>query len=198
MAQALADRSAIITGGARGLGLEIARAFVAAGARVLVTGRDEQALEAARRELGVTAVRADVADPQACAQVVARAGEVTALVNNAALTGPIGPLESNDWEPGWDKLMRFTRELTLTHPYPVRRVHELMVWVRSGEYDRIIAGEYPRRGTRADARKEAGEAADYYGEKFKGIFKEAGVGASKAGDKAGEAAEKLSDWIKTR
>jgi Zn-dependent protease with chaperone function len=103
-----------------------------------------------------------------------------------------------DWEPGWDKLMRFTRELTLTHPYPVRRVHELMKWVRSGEYDRIIAGEYVRRGTRADARKEAGDAADYYGEKFKGIFKEAGVGASKMGDKAGEAAEKLSDWIKTR
>ena len=23
-----------------------------------------------------------------------------------------------DWEPGWDKLMRFARELTLTHPYP--------------------------------------------------------------------------------
>ena len=101
-----------------------------------------------------------------------------------------------DWEPGWDKLMRFTRELTLTHPYPVRRVHELMKWVRSGEYDRIIAGEYARRGTRADARKEAGDAADYYGEKFKGIFKEAGVGANKAGDKAGEAAEKLSEWLK--
>ena len=49
---------------------------------------------------------------------------------------------------------------------------------------------------RADAGKEAGDAADYYGEKFKGIFKEAGVGASKAGDKAGEAAEKLSEWLK--
>ena len=57
-----------------------------------------------------------------------------------------------DWEPGWDKLMRFGRELTLTHPYPVRRVHELMKWVRSGDYDRIMAGEYVRRGTRADAR----------------------------------------------
>ena len=103
-----------------------------------------------------------------------------------------------DWEPGWDKLMRFARELTLTHPYPVRRVHELMKWVRSGDYDRIIAGEYVKRGTRADARKEAGDAADYYGEKFRAIFKEAGVGASKAGDKAGEAAEKLSEWLKSR
>ena len=57
-----------------------------------------------------------------------------------------------DWEPGWDKLMRFGRELTLTHPYPVRRVHELMKWVRSGEYDRIMSGEYVRRGDAAPTR----------------------------------------------
>jgi len=103
-----------------------------------------------------------------------------------------------DWEPGWDKLMRFGRELTLTHPYPVRRVHELMNWVRSGEYDRIINGEYVRRGTRADAREEAGDAAEYYADKFRTIFKEAGDGFSKAGDKAGDAADKLSDWLKQR
>ena len=63
----------------------------------------------------------------------------------------------------------------------MRRVHELMKWVRSGDYDRIIAGEYRKRGTRADARKEAGDAADHYGEKFRAIFKEAGVGAGKVG-----------------
>src|SRR5215217_2141643 len=40
-----------------------------------------------------------------------------------------------EWEPGWYKLMRFTRELSMTHPYPVLRVSELMKWVRSGEYD---------------------------------------------------------------
>ena len=103
-----------------------------------------------------------------------------------------------DWEPGWDKLMRFARELTLTHPYPVRRVHELMKWVRSGDYDRIIAGEYVKRGTRADARKEAKDAADHYDEKFRAIFKEVGVGAGKVGTQAGDAAEKLSEWIKSR
>jgi Zn-dependent protease with chaperone function len=103
-----------------------------------------------------------------------------------------------DWEPGWDKLMRFGRELTLVHPYPVRRVHELMKWVRSGDYDRIMAGEYVRRGTRADAKQEAGDAAEYYADKFRTIFKEAGDGFSKAGDKAGDAADKLSDWLKSR
>jgi Zn-dependent protease with chaperone function len=103
-----------------------------------------------------------------------------------------------DWEPGWDKLMRFSRELTLTHPYPVRRVHELMNWVRSGDYDRIMSGEYVRRGTRADAREEAGDAAEYYADKFRTIFKEGAEGVGKVGDKAGEAADKLSDWLKQR
>ncbi len=103
-----------------------------------------------------------------------------------------------EWEPGWDKLMRFGRELTLTHPYPVRRVSELMKWVRSGEYDRIINGEYRKRDQKADAREEAGDAADYYGERFRAIFAEAGVGAKRAGDKAGDAADKLSDWLKQR
>jgi Zn-dependent protease with chaperone function len=103
-----------------------------------------------------------------------------------------------EWEPGWDKLSRFGRELRRTHPHPVRRVYELMSWVRSGEYDRIIAGEYVRRGTRADARQEAGEAAEYYADKFRTIFKEAGEGVGKVGDKAGEAADKLSDWLKSK
>jgi NAD(P)-dependent dehydrogenase (short-subunit alcohol dehydrogenase family) len=85
---------AIVTGGTRGLGLEIARGLEAAGARVLVTGRDQDALDAA----GFEGLRADVADPEACAKVVARAGPVTVLVNNAGVLGPIGPLEAVDWE----------------------------------------------------------------------------------------------------
>jgi Zn-dependent protease with chaperone function len=103
-----------------------------------------------------------------------------------------------EWEPGWDKLMRFGRELTLTHPYPVRRVSELMKWVRSGDYDRIMSGEYRKRDAKADAREEAGDAADFYAERFRAIFREAGEGFSKAGDRAGEAADKLSDWLRKR
>jgi len=103
-----------------------------------------------------------------------------------------------EWEPGWEKFMRFTRELALTHPYPVRRVSELMKWVRSGEYDRIIAGEYRKRGQKADARAEAADASDYYSEKFKSIFKEAGEGVSKAGGAASDAADKFSEWLRSK
>jgi hypothetical protein len=80
----------------------------------------------------------------------------------------------------------------------VRRVSELMTWVRSGDYDRIVGGDYVRRGSRADARQEAGDAAEYYADKFRTIFKEGSEGVGKVGDKAGEAADKLSDWLKQR
>src|SRR5439155_15663710 len=41
--------------------------------------------------------------------------------------------EYEEWDSGWDRLSRFFVELRLTHDFPVRRVHELTKWVRSGE-----------------------------------------------------------------
>ena len=72
---------------------------------------------------------------------------------------------------------------------PVRRAQELMAWVRSGEYDRIVGGDYVRRGEEADARTEAGDAVNHYSERFRSAFKE-------AGDAVGSATEQLSDWLK--
>jgi len=85
----LAGRVAVVTGGTRGLGLEIVRAYEAAGARVIAAGRAD----------------ADVTDPEACAALVDRAGAVTVLVNNAGVLGPAGPLEDNDWE-AWVETVR--------------------------------------------------------------------------------------------
>ncbi|WP_199138860.1 SDR family NAD(P)-dependent oxidoreductase [Delftia sp. ASV31] len=93
--QALEGRHALVTGGARGIGLACARALLARGARVTLLGRDGAALEAAVRELGGTAqaaqmvqsVQADIADEasvrQAFAQAEAAFGPVQVLVNNA-------------------------------------------------------------------------------------------------------------------
>ena len=73
--------------------------------------------------------------------------------------------------------MRFGRELTLTHPYPVRRVHELMKWVRSGDYDRIMSGEYVRARRRAPTRaRRPATPPSTTPSKFRTIFKEAGDG----------------------
>lgn len=91
----LEGRHALVTGGARGIGLACARALLARGARVTLLGRDGAALEAAVRELGGTApaaqmvqsVQADIADEasvrQAFAQAEATFGPVQVLVNNA-------------------------------------------------------------------------------------------------------------------
>ena len=106
--------------------------------------------------------------------------------------------EYEEWEPGWDKLSRVRVELAQTHAFPVRRVSELMKWVRSGEYDRVMNGEYVRRGDPVDARVEAGDAVDHYAERFRGLFKEAGLGVANAGDKVADAAEKLGDWLRDR
>jgi Zn-dependent protease with chaperone function len=106
--------------------------------------------------------------------------------------------EYEEWEPGWDKLSRLRIELGQTHAFPVRRVSELMKWVRSGEYDRVMNGNYARRGDPVHARDEAGDAVDHYAERFRQLFQEAGAGVANAGDKVAGAAEKLGDWLRDR
>jgi NAD(P)-dependent dehydrogenase (short-subunit alcohol dehydrogenase family) len=105
----LRGRKALITGGNRGLGLEIARAYVAAGASVMLCARDAALLEAAGRELAAAvqdgqAVRwasADVTDPARMAAVVEEAirelGGLSVLVANAGVYGPFGSIEDVDW-----------------------------------------------------------------------------------------------------
>jgi Zn-dependent protease with chaperone function len=106
--------------------------------------------------------------------------------------------EYEEWEPGWDRLSRLRTELGQTHASPVRRVSQLMKWVRSGEYDRIVDGEYFRRGDPVSPRAEAKDAADHYEERFRGFFKDVDAGVAKANEKVGDAAEKLTEWLKER
>jgi len=100
-----------------------------------------------------------------------------------------------EWSSAWDKLNRMRGEIQLTHSYPVRRVKEVMAWVQSGEYDRIVGGEFPTRDQQPDARKEAGAAYDHYVTRFKAIFSEFPV--DKVQDKAAGAAGRISDWLRT-
>lgn len=110
MTAPLAGRSALITGGSRGLGLEIARHYVDAGACVFVCGRDEAALAKARADLvarageegRIDAMSADVSNPQQVEELVARAldrfPKLSILVNNAGVYGPKGTIEEIDWK----------------------------------------------------------------------------------------------------
>jgi Zn-dependent protease with chaperone function len=104
--------------------------------------------------------------------------------------------EYKHWESKSDRVRRFFTELTLTHSYSVRRVSEVMDWVRSGEYDAILAGEYTRRGEEPAARAEAGDAVDFYTERFRTIFKDASEQVASAGDQMASAGSRLADWLR--
>lgn len=86
----LQDKRAVVTGGAQGIGLAIARRLAAEGARVAVLDRDEQAARAALegdpRHLGLACDVADSADVDRCFGAIIEAfGGVDILVNNAGI-----------------------------------------------------------------------------------------------------------------
>jgi Zn-dependent protease with chaperone function len=96
----------------------------------------------------------------------------------------------------FDWLSRRTMQLAVTHPMVVNRTRELLDWVRSGEYDRIVGGEYLRRGEEPAPREAASEAADHYGERFKETFTDAGRQMEKASKQIGEWLQTGSDWVR--
>ena len=54
---------------------------------------------------------------------------------------------------GAAKLTRMMQDLNVTHPLPVRRVRHLLDWVKGGEYDAMIGGDYLRRGQEPPPRR---------------------------------------------
>ena len=94
-----AGRTAIITGGASGLGRAVAARIVAEGGRVCLWDRDAAALDVAAREVGASGYRAlDVADPAAVEAAArdsaATLGRLDILVCSAGITGATAPVEA--------------------------------------------------------------------------------------------------------
>lgn len=96
----LAGRHALVTGGARGIGLAIARALIGAGARVTISGRDGAALSRAALEIGALSVQMDVSDPDAVRAAFDLVGPLDILVNNAgqAASAPFGKTDAALWQ----------------------------------------------------------------------------------------------------
>lgn len=114
---ALTGRVAVITGANQGLGLEIAKAYVRAGASVLLCARDEAKLEAAKSEVAtlvregqrVLAVPADVSQPTDVDRLATVAfgafPQIHALVCNAGVYGPMGRIEDVAWDE-WQRALQ--------------------------------------------------------------------------------------------
>jgi gluconate 5-dehydrogenase len=110
----LSGRTALVTGGGRGIGLAMARAFAAHGARVVIAGRNEETLAGALPTLasharGHVAHPVDVADADSVRALHDRLDaedvRVDVLVNNAGIDPHYAALEKTDPQD-WDRILR--------------------------------------------------------------------------------------------
>ncbi len=129
----LNHKTAIITGGATGIGLACARLFTQEGARVAIFGRRQDRLDQAKKEIGdaVLAVQGDITLTQdterLVATTVAELGTVDILINNAGTFtgGPVHEIDDAAWEQVFNINMTGVFQLT-------RRVLPQMIEQGSG------------------------------------------------------------------
>ncbi|HXQ28315.1 MAG TPA: M48 family metallopeptidase [Gemmatimonadales bacterium] len=93
-----------------------------------------------------------------------------------------------------DRIFQILNTVDRTHPFNTLRAAELNRWVRAGAYDRIIAGEYTRRGPEAETRpldRDLNEAREHY-------VKEAKAVVTDVVDTARRAAQAFADTFKKK
>lgn len=135
-ADRFAGRTAIVTGGASGLGLDVARRVIAEGGAAILWDRDASALESAAREIGALAhMVVDVSDwssvEAAAAAALAASDRIDILVNSAGITGPTTPVVEFPLE-GWDQVLSINLSGTF---YACRAIAARMV---EQGYGRIV------------------------------------------------------------
>jgi Zn-dependent protease with chaperone function len=128
-------------------------------------------------------------DPQAVcrALMVMSAGEAAEELNLDAFIAQ--GMEYSEGGTGLERLTKLMQDLQITHPMPVRRVRMLLDWVREGEYDRMVRGDYLRVGEEPTAREEADAAGVFYADRVTGAFQAAGSSIEDVG-------RQLGDWLK--
>ncbi len=128
-------------------------------------------------------------DPMAVcrAMMVLAAGEEADELNLDAFIAQ--GMDYTDGGGGLERMTKLMQDLRLTHPMPVRRVKMLLDWVREGDYDAMVRGEYLRRGEEAEWRDEAEAAGAFYSDNIAGAFAQAGSSIAEVG-------QQLGDWLK--
>jgi NAD(P)-dependent dehydrogenase (short-subunit alcohol dehydrogenase family) len=118
MELSLQGKTALVTGGSKGIGKSIAKTFADAGAKVMITSRKADVCETAAAEIGNDCVweAGNVGDPdhmeQAIDRCISELGGVDVLVNNAATNPYAGPMIDADL-PRWRK----TIDVNMTAPF---------------------------------------------------------------------------------
>jgi Zn-dependent protease with chaperone function len=127
-------------------------------------------------------------DPQAVcrALMVMAAGEEAESLNLDAFVSQGAEYEEGG--TGLERLTKLLQDLNVTHPLPVRRARMLLDWVHEGDYDRMVRGDYLRRGEEASAREEGEAAGAHYSKRISDALGQAGSSISEVG-------QQLSDWL---
>jgi len=133
------ETCAVVTGGARGIGLAVVDDFLAKGAQVAIwdinEARAREAVAARPERQGVTVIGCDVTDwegVRAAAGATERAlGRIDALVNSAGIAGPNAPVESYD-NDAWHRIV----EINLTGTYYVNKA--VIAGMKARNYGRIV------------------------------------------------------------
>ena len=113
----LKDKSVLITGGSKGIGLACAKSFAAEGCRVHVASRNRETLEAAAKAVGGKAHVADLRDASALRRLAEDCADIDILVNNAGDIpgGTIEAIDEAKWRHAWELkvfgYVNLTREL---------------------------------------------------------------------------------------
>ena len=104
------NRTALITGGAQGFGLDIARRFLESGAKVIIWDIDAELLESAKKDINSDNLSSDIVDVSNYKDVekttskILTNSKIDVLINNAGITGPTEPLWKYDVKM-WNKII---------------------------------------------------------------------------------------------
>ena len=156
----LKNKTAVITGGARGVGRSITEKFLSEGARVIICSRNEDELKKTAKELdssgqSIIYLTADVSKIEDCQKlfkfIKSKFNSLDILVNNAGIYGPIGLLETNN-STQWAKTIEINLLGTM---YCTQLALEMMKQQKSGKIINLA-------GAGVGGKKPLGRFSAYY------------------------------------
>ncbi len=132
----LSDKTILITGGSSGIGLELARQLLPRGNTVLVTGRNQEKLDAARQALpGLHVFKSDASDPAAITalhrSVLAQFPTLDTLINNAGIMRNLNLNAERD-------LTDVTREIDINLSAPLQMIQQFLPHLKTRPHALIV------------------------------------------------------------